>query len=228
MRWWKKLGLLVVAMALVACGNADVDAAKVASEGATAFESVNNFHFKLTVSEGEAAPLGDIIIIDADGDSIRPDKIQAKIKAKLAGAPIAVNINGIIIGADAWITPNPFNPTAFEKLEDTGGLETFSPAKGISDVLRGLKTPTFVEEAEIDGTATYHISGEVDAQSVSALTGGVAEAGTIKLDLWIGKDDKLLRQLVAVGRLVSTEKETIKRTLIVSKFNQTLTIEPPQ
>lgn len=224
-----RLALLMVTLLVVAaCGRDEApDPAKVASDGAMAFESINTFHFKLDVTEGESAPLGDITLISADGDSVRPDKVAAKLKAKLTGAPLALNINGIIIGADAWITPNPFNATVFEKLEDTAGLENFSPAKGVSDVLRGLRNPTFVETIDLAGTNVHHISGVADAASLNALTGGAATAGELKLDLWIGVDDKLLRQLVAVGSLDPAEPATIKRTLVLSKFNSAVTIAPP-
>jgi len=220
--------LMVTLLVLAACGRDEApDPAKVASDGATAFDAINTFHFKLDVTEGESAPLGDITLISADGDSVRPDKVAAKLKAKLTGAPLALNINGIIIGADAWITPNPFNATVFEKLEDTAGLENFSPAKGVSDVLRGLRNPAFVETVDLAGTKVHHISGVADAASLNALTGGAATAGELKLDLWIGVDDKLLRQLVAVGSLDPAEPATIKRTLVLSKFNSPVTIAPP-
>ena len=227
-RWLLSILLLVL---VAACGRSErPDPAKLAAEGATAFDAVTSFHFKLDVTEGESAPLGEIglTLISADGDTVRPDKVAARLKAKLAGAPIAVNINGIIIGADAWITPNPFNATQYEKLEDTGGLESFSPAKGVSDVLRGLRNPTYVEEVEIAGVKTHHLSGVVDAANLNSLTGGVATAGELKLDLWIGADDKLLRQLVAVGALDPSEKATIKRTLNLTQFNESFAIAPPQ
>lgn len=224
-RGWLVLIALVV---LVACGTPEqVDPAQLAQEGATAFDAVTSFGFTLDVTDGEAAPIGDIILISADGDSVRPDKVKAKLKAKLTGAPLAVNINGIIIGPDAWITPNPFNPVQYEKLEDTGGLESFSPATGVSDVLRGLRNPKYIEQAEINGTKTHHISGTVDATTLNALTGGTATAGELTLDLWIGVDDKLLRQLVAVGPLDPTEPASIKRTLTLRDFDQPVEITPP-
>jgi lipoprotein LprG len=226
MRW---MLMALAALLLAACGKGEQpDPVKLASDGAAAFDQVSAFHFKLNIAEGEAAPLGDIILISADGNSLRPDKLKATLKAKLPGAPLAVNINGIIICADAWITPNPFNATVYEKLTETNGLESFSPAKGVSEVLRGLRASIYVEEAEIDSVKTHHISGVVDATSLNALTGGTATAGELKLDLWIGVDDKLLRQLVAVGPLDPSEKPGIKRTLVLDQFNAAVEITPPQ
>lgn len=226
----RRLSLLILVLAaLAACGTSEQpDPAKLAGEGATAFDAVTSFHFKLVVTEGLSAPLGTIILINAEGDSLRPNKVSAKLKAQLVGAPLAVNINGIIIGGDAWTTPNPFNLSQFEKMTDTAGLENFSPANGVSQVLRGLRNPTFVETTEVEGVQVHHISGVADAASLNALTGGVATAGELKLDLWLGVDDKLLRQLVAVGPLDPSEKPGITRTLNLSKFNDPVTIEPPQ
>lgn len=229
MRRIGRLTLVFVLLILAACGTAEtVDPAKLASEGAAAFDAVTAFHFKLLVSDGDAAPLNEIILIEADGDTVRPDKLKAKLKAKLPGAPLAVNINGIIIGADAWITENPFDPNTYTKQVDTAALAAFSPAKGVSDVLRGLRGATYVGQEEIGGTPTHHLAGTVDATTLAALTGGAAATGEIKLDLWIGAEDKLVRQMVAVGALDPSEKPAIKRTLTLSEFNKTVEIAPPQ
>ncbi|HEY1015888.1 MAG TPA: LppX_LprAFG lipoprotein [Herpetosiphonaceae bacterium] len=229
MRRIGRLTLVLVLLLLAACGTPEtVDPAKVASEGAVAFDAVSAFHFKLVVSDGDAAPLNDIILVEADGDTARPDKLKAKLKAKLPGVPILSNNNVIIIGADAWVTANPFDPDTYTKQADTAGLAAFSPAKGVSDVLRGLRGAAYVAQEEIGGVQTHHLSGTVDAVTLAALTGGAATAGEVKLDLWIGVEDKLVRQVIAVGALDPSEKPAIKRTLTLSEFNKTVEIAPPQ
>lgn len=221
------VSLVFVLMALVACGKADVDPVVVAQQGADAFEKVETFHFKLDVANGTAAPINEIELLSAEGDSKRPDRLFASLKARPVGVPIAANSNIIIIGTDAWLTPNPFDLKTYAKMEDTGGLESFSPAKGVSDVLRGMRNLTYVGEEDLDGTITHHISGVADAKTLEAITGGVASAGELKIDLWIGKDDSFLRKIVAVGALDPSEKATITRTIVVSKFNEPVTIEAP-
>jgi lipoprotein LprG len=219
--------LMLVLLTLMACGKADVDPAQLATQGADAFEKVDTFHFKLDVSEGKSAPINEIELISAEGDSQRPDRLSATLKARPVGVPIAANSNIIIIGVEAWITPNPFDLTKYEKMTDTGGLERFSPAKGVSDVLRGMRNLTYVGEEDVDGTTTHHIAGVTDAKTLEAITGGVASAGEVKIDLWLGKDDSFLRKMVAVGALDPAEEATITRTIVVSKFNESVTIEAP-
>ncbi len=230
LRWSRWLVVMTSMLLLMACGKGEApDPAKLAEDGAAAFEKVNSFHFNLDVTNGDSAPLGDtgIVLINADGDSVRPDKLKAKLKARLGEVPVAVNINSIIIGGQAWITPNPFNPNEFEKLEDTSGLDAFSPANGVSQVLRGLSDITYVGEEELDGVATYHIQATAEASTLNAITGGVASAGSLKVDLWLGKDDTLLRKLQAVGPLDPAEKPEITRTLTLSQFNEPITIDAP-
>lgn len=228
LRWRWIAGLLLIA-GLAACGTSDApDPAKVVDDAAQAFDAVKTVQFAVAVTEGTSAPLNGIEVISADGVSERPDKLQTKLKARMSGTPLAVNVNLIIIGGDAWITPNPFNPQQYEKMDDTGGLETFSPIQGVGDVLRGLRNLSYVAEEDVDGTASHHIKGVADATALQAITGGVASAGELQLDLWIGKDDLLMRKLLAVGPLDPSEKPGITRTISFSAFNAAVTIAPPQ
>ena len=48
------------------------------------------------------------------------------------------------------------------------------------------------------------------------------------VDLWIGKDDSLVRRVVVSGALTFSEATTMKRTLELSGFDQPITITPPQ
>ena len=230
MALWRRIMAVMLILGIVAgCGQAETpDAAKLATDAATAFESVQTFHFVLDVTEGNSAPPNEIILLSAEGDTERPDKLQATLKARLGDVPIAANIIAIIIGQDAWITPNPFNPSEFEKQADTSGLSAFSPAKGVSDVLRGLRNAEYVAEEELEGVKVHRIKGVVDAAALGALTGGAATGGDVQIEAWIGVDDTIVRKLVGVGALDPVEEATITRTIVMSAFNEPVTISAPE
>ena len=220
--------IVVLLLLLVGCGQADTpDATQLADAGATAFEAVETFEFDLQVTDGTSAPINDISIISAVGQTERPEKLQADLKARLAGAPIAVNIKAIIIGEEAWVTPNPFNVQQWEQVEGTEGLAAFSPAQGVSDVLRGMRELEYVGAEEINGIATHHIRGIADTSTLNAITGGVATAGEVTVDLWLGQDDTLLRKLSAVGALDPAEEPEITRTILIDNFNTAVDINAP-
>ena len=50
----------------------------------------------------------------------------------------------------------------------------------------------------------------------------------IGVELWVGKDDLLVRSIKLTGQITATEVPGIVRTLSLSNFNETLNIALPQ
>src|SRR5215207_773679 len=93
--------LMLMLVALAGCGGEKVDPALLVKESADAVDKVETFHFRLTVSDGDAAPIdtGDIglILQSAEGDLKRPQQISGALKAKAAGLPLALQMKVIIL-----------------------------------------------------------------------------------------------------------------------------------
>jgi hypothetical protein len=161
----------------------------------------------------------------ADGDIVRPDRLQADVIAKLRG--ITARSKVIAVGDRTWIS-NPFNQTMQQLPAGTSVRQIFDPGVGVGRIINSIQEPKRSGEERIDGVDVYVIEGTIDSGELRSVA-PVAESGqTVRVRLLIGKNDFLPRFLRLDGPLISTEQPTIARKVTLSKFDEQISIEPPQ
>ncbi|MEE9247196.1 MAG: LppX_LprAFG lipoprotein [Dehalococcoidia bacterium] len=193
----------------------------LAAEG---FESLLYFHFEMT-HEGGGTPIALGLEMDqVEGDIAAPDRMKATIQAQVRG--LFLEVSAITIGDDTYIT-NPFTGQ-YEKLTSgiTGG-GFFDPAEGISAIIREAIGPTLLPDDTLEGTPVYHLAATVRSEDLRSISPGATEGFLLGAEIWIGKEDFLIRKLVLDGRITQDEKESITRTILVSGFDEPVTIEAP-
>jgi hypothetical protein len=199
-------------------------AADVLAKAVERAATMKTFHFRLEHENGVSPiPLG-LGLVTAEGDVVVPDRLYAKLEAKAGTQPVRVEVIGI--GAQGWIT-NPFNRQWQPLPSGTTIKDVFDPTQGIDAVANSLANATVVAEEDVGGFATYHVEGTIDSAKLEAAA-PIAEPGfTVKVKVWIGKDDSLIRRIRLEGPIASGEPDNIVRKLDVSKFDEPVTIEPP-
>lgn len=227
--------LLVAALTpalLVACrndsDNGDDNPAveEVVDSAATAWDETESAHFELAV-DGTAYLDSDetLALRAATGDGTRPDSVEAS--AQVAAGFLVVDIGLIFIGDDAYMTdlitgnwgPAPgdfsYNPAVL-----------FSDTEGLSPVLREMQGVELVGQEEIEGTQTYHLSGDVAEAVISELTAGTIKGDPIAVDLWFATDDyRAIRMVLATPE--DAEGESTVWTITLSDHNEPVAIERP-
>ena len=199
-------------------------AADVLTKAVERAATMKTFHFRLEHENGVSAiPLG-LGLTTAEGDVIVPDRMKAKVEAKAGTQPVRVEVIGI--GDEAWMT-NPFN-RQWQPLPSGNSLkDIFDPTQGIKAVANALQNPEVTADEQVGGVATYRVEGTVDSAILEAAA-PIAEPGlTVNVKVWIGKDDSLIRRVRLEGPIAPDEPQDIVRTLDVSKFDESVTIEPP-
>ena len=194
---------------------------RLAAEG---FESLLYFHFEMT-HEGGGTPIALGLEMDqVEGDIAAPDRMKATIQAQVRG--LFLEVSAITIGDDTYIT-NPFTGE-YEKLTNgiTGG-GFFDPAKGISAIIREAIGPILLPDDTLDGTPVYHLAGSIRSEDLKSISPDATEGFMLGAEIWIGKEDFLIRKLVLEGRITQDEKENITRTILVSGFDEPVTIDAP-
>jgi hypothetical protein len=199
-------------------------AAGVLAKAVERAATMKTFHFRLEHENGVSAiPLG-LGLSTAEGDVIVPDRLQAKLEAKAGTQPVRVEVIGI--GDQAWIT-NPFNRQWQPLPSGTTIKDVFDPTQGIKAVANALENAEVTAEEQVDGVATYRVEGTIDSAMLEAAA-PIAEPGlTVKVKVWIGKDDSLIRRVRLEGPIAPGEPSNIVRKLDVSKFDESVSIEPP-
>ncbi len=235
--WFGVLAMLVAALSLaVACGGGGggkeasptpatlppVD--QVLPKAVERVGTVKSFHFRLDHENGFSPLPLNLKLRTAEGDIQVPDRMKADLEAEVGGATLRVQIVGI--GEEAWMT-NPFSREWQPLPAGTTISAIFDPAAGIQAVARSLQDVRVTGMEKVDGENTYVLEGTVDSGILKAAV-PIAEPGlTVGVKLWISTNDYTMRQIRLEGPFAPGEPENIVRILVLSKFDEPVSIEPP-
>jgi LppX_LprAFG lipoprotein len=212
--------LVALALLLAACGGSGStvpnpqDLIKSAQK---AIQKVTAYHFNLqaqNIGQGGTLP-----ITSADGDIKVPDRLKAT--ATIQGNAVQI----IAIGNQQYIN-------LFGGWQTTTGLldprALSDPQTGVAAILGHIQDPGQPSDSSVNGTGCWLIDGKLDPTYLAGITGGGAPAGTLdNVSVCIGKADNLPYQIVINGPAAQGDTAQTKRTITLSKFNETITINPP-
>jgi hypothetical protein len=203
----------------------ELSAAQIVSQAGDNLSPVNSFHFRLDQVGGGTPIANGIEMTKVDGDIVKPDKLKASVTGTAMG--MSIDVQMISVGGVIYMTN--FLSGKWEVLPGQFAvLGVFDPNTGISQILRGINGPTRLADETAGGVACYHISGTVDSGSLNAITGSSVKGTVINVEVWIGKADFLPRIIKLTGKITDTEVPGIVRTLSLSNFNETVSIELPK
>lgn len=228
------LALLAI-LALSACGD-DTNTPSASSLVHDAQKAINTdtaFHFKMKVDHPGTPPSGDISINAADGDVKKPDQIKGTATISMGGPEFAVQFVGI--GSQQWIL-TPLSPDWVPA--DQYGLDlskVLDPNTGISSVLGAMQNPKNIGDDTVSGDGDcWLVEGTVPSGALAAVVGG-DPTGTTPIDTTVcvakNLDGKNLRQpyeIIVKGAVDDGDTADTTRTFTLTKFNESIDIQPPQ
>lgn len=227
---WLVSLLACVGAIAAACGGdengeeAEFDPQQVVRDAADRLEAVQSFHFLLTHENGATAIVQNLAMTRAEGDLARPARLQADLEAQAAGQKLELSVIGI--DERTWIT-NPFNRTQWQLLPGTDVRDVLNLG-AVPDVMRQVQDVEAAGTEQVNGTECYRLRATVDSGSLTAVVPRAAEPGqTVNVELWVGREDALVRRLVVRGPLNPDEQESIARRLDLSNFDAPVTIQAP-
>jgi hypothetical protein len=102
-------------------------------------------------------------------------------------------------------------------------LGFFDPRVGIGSMLASVQAPVLLEIREDE----YRVGGILDVEALRPLLGPQTEGTTVEVDLTIDADTGYLTKAVLDGRATASEPDGVVRIITLSRFNESLIIEPP-
>jgi hypothetical protein len=222
--------LMMVSVIATGCSKAEpspaaLTTAEIISKSSENMQAVNSFHFELDQTGGGTPITMGIEMVKAEGDIARPDKMQATITGTAMGMSLEVKL--VSSGETIYMT-NPLTGAWEVPPDQFKVLGIFDPGTGLAAVLKGIATPVQLGEEQQGGVLCYHLKGSIVSDALRPITGSAATGVMISVELWIGKDDFLVRQIKLEGKITESEKDGIVRTLDLSNFNQEVNIQLPQ
>jgi hypothetical protein len=226
-----KAGIVaVLAFQIVAaCGGSETehvqfDAGAVLADAAARLDEASSFHFVLSHDSGGTRIIQNMLMTRAEGDVLRPSSIRADLTVTMAGQRIDLRMIGM--DDSIWLS-NPFDPSRWQLVPDARSEDVLNLQR-ISDVLTAVEDASADGVATLDGSSSYRIRGSVDSDAFTAVIPEVAVAGeTVAVDIWIGRSDVQLRQMVVRGRLNTDEPGDVVRRIILSAFDSPVSIDAP-
>jgi lipoprotein LprG len=219
------LGTLLL-MGAAGCGDeirpVDISPEEVVKKSSEAIQKPQTFHFSLATENMHKLP--GLWITDANGDVKKPDKLVGELSARYNGLVLKADV--VVDGKSQYWT-DPLNRRWGPMPSYFNVAQLFDPAKGISDILAGLKNPTVDGAEKLGDTETYRFKGTVPPEALRAITAEVNVKNDIPTTIWVGKDDFLLRKVYLAGPLIEGEPANIGRTINVSDYDKPVTVETP-
>jgi len=216
---------LVVVLVAAGCGGGGSAPAAddLVAESVAATSQVKSFHLVIDTSNIATSGSG-LSLKFVDGDVVVPDKLKGKVGGTFAG--ISVTTELIVVG-ETYYLRSPFGNT-WQKIDvATLPAAFFDPEHGILAVIKGASDLQNDGSEEVGGVDCYRIEGKVVADDLTTLLSGASGTQQLDMELWIGKDDKLVRRLQLTGPISPDESEDAVRTVELSEFDEAVQITAP-
>jgi hypothetical protein len=221
-------GILILWLFLfTACDNNSTttsDSRQLLNQAQAAMKQVNSYHFTLTTDHPGTG--SGIELLTADGDTQAPDKVAAKSTVSLAGITTQVKI--IAIGQKQYYT----DPLTGQWTPITSVIDpsTFAdPQSGIGTILGQIQQPGPATDSSVDGKSCWSITGKLSTQYIARLVGSSPSSNSaVDTTVCIGKSDHLPYQIQLKGVAIQGDTSQTIRTIKLSKFNESVTIQAPQ
>ncbi len=223
--------VLFGALALSACGSTAPDTSSLIHDAQKAINTDKAFHFKMKLDHPGTGTAAGISVDAADGDVQRPDK--AKGTATVSQGGPAIDVQFIGIGSKQYAL-TPLSPTWMQIQLGINLGQLLDPRTGVSAILGDMQNPKNVgDDTVLNDGDCWLVEGTVPAGVLAPITGGDPSSTTpIDTTACIAKnlDARGLRQpyqIVLKGIATDGDTAQTTRTFTLTKFNESIDIEPP-
>jgi len=218
---------LVLVGAVAGCGGgggSGKSAEELVSEAVTATSAVKSFHLSIDVENSAPSNQG-LNLKFVDGDVLVPDKLKGKVGGTFAGISISTEL--IVVGHDYFLK-TPFG-SSWQKIDvDTLPEAFFDPEKGILAVIQGASGLENDGSEDVGGVDCYRVTGKVEANVLKPLLSTAEGTQELDMEIWIGKDDMLIRRLRLTGPVSPEEGDDAVRNVELSQFDEAVRITAPE
>lgn len=200
---------------------------KILAAASAKLAETQSVHFALVVDGESFIDTGHTIrLLGAEGDLVRPDRVQTTFQAEVMGNAISLQL--ITIGQESWATnllTGAWGPAPIEFSYRPDIL--FSTQDGIGPVMGRVQNITLLDDEKVGDRWAYHLQADVDQDIVGPLTYYTIQGSPVRVDLWIDRETSdLLRARLSEPPGPDRPKAAVW-TLDLSHHGGEIAIEPP-
>lgn len=207
--------LVGLALFVTACGGGASaplpDARETLTKAAREIRTSKALKIKLQLTGAPSfvnPPDNTISFISADGAYASPDRIGARIVAKILG--VAGEVDVIAIGDIQWFSNKILTGGKFIKQVFSPGFNAaklISSDSGIESALQAIRELKMVGAETLDGVKVYHLSGVADGKDMEALTIGLIRGKVVNADIYINQNNSHVERVTLLQPDTVTDKE---------------------
>lgn len=97
----------------------------------------------------------------------------------------------------------------------------------IADLVESVANPNFEGQEDVDGEPAYMVAGDAPASGLDWLQLAAEEGQTVRIVVWTGTEDRMLRKMQIIGAIGSFDQEDTVREILLTNINGDVAIEPP-
>ena len=204
-----------------------ITAKDVRDRGAETLRNLSTVHFRVTHEEGGTDIGFSSTLTEAEGDGLFPDKAEFVAKATSALFGNAALELDIIQYGDTTHLRDRISMVWQALPAGTLAINFANINGSIADALASLRDLDLTDGGSVDGAQVHKLTGATGSPSLRGLVPGAPEGGTLRMEVWIGRGDYLVRKVRLTGPLVDADPPGIVRVLELSRFDEPVSIEPP-
>ncbi len=234
--WCVVAGLIVLLSACqpAAATQAPLPGAQdVLNKAASEIRNAKSVKIKLQLSGAPSyvdPPTNAISFVSADGAYASPDRVTAKVVAKILG--VAGEVEVIAIGDDQWYSNKILTAGKFINKTFSPGFNAaklVSSDAGIESALKAIRDLKMIGRETLDGVNVYHVTGAANGADIEALTVGLIRGASVVLDIYVNADNGRVARVVMVQPDTVTAKEPkpTRWDLELFDYNTDIIINPP-
>ena len=159
-----------------------------------------------------------------------PDKFAIKVEGTIAFSEESrgfIEINVVAVGEQAFmsdiINKERWNSIDLEILP----FDFADLGNSLGEIIRAARAPAFSGTEKVDGVPSWRVKGTVPSESVTALVPAATPGFDVRLELWIGQAEGLLRKVRIAGQVLSSDDPDIVRILTINSFDEPVDISLP-
>ncbi len=216
---------LLLVGAVAGCGGKarGLSPTEIVSQSAASTSAVKSFHMVVNI-ENVPAPRSGLGLTFVDGDIVVPNELRARIGGTFQGVPLTSEL--IVLGK-RYFLKDPFTGKWQVVSVATNPAAFFDPVKGVLAVIKGARETSDDGSEDVGGVPSYRLKAKVQASALTPLLGNAASAKLLPVELWIGKNDLLLRRIRLSGPITAADGADAVRTVELSAFGEPVRITAP-
>lgn len=195
-----------------------------AAEG---LRNLSTVHFLVTHENGGTDIGFNSTLTEAEGDGVFPDKAEFLAKATSALFGDATLELDIVQYGETTHLRDRISMAWQSFPAGTLSIDFTNINGSIADALASLSGLELSDGGSIDGASMHKLTGATDSSSMRGLVPVAPEGETLHMEIWVGRDDYLVRKVRLTGPLVEADPPDIIRVLELSRFDEPVSIEPP-